>query len=186
MNDIDMSSLADDIAVHIPAWITVKSPNNLVGILERPHDKAGIYLRLVHPYSTNRRIEVSGFYPDTAKPDGPRHTITVSAKRTARDIASEIDRRFLPTYDRLYAECLATAEAARRRAEEKAEAIQYIAALLGIPYKLPRSPHEIRELDWSEDKFYARVRVEGEHVYLSRVSMSLAQFERMVAAIRAT
>jgi hypothetical protein len=44
----------------------------------------------------------------------------------------------------------------------------------------------MHKLSWSEGDFYAQVRTENGRVYLDRVSMSVAEFERMVTAIRAT
>ena len=185
MNEINMNDLAQRIAPHLRDWTPETNGNDLVGILHRP-DGAVIHLRGVSPYSTNNRIEVSGLYPAGHAPQGPRFAISISPKRTAEGMAQDIQRRFLPEYDRLYTEAWEGAEAERRRLQEKIETTQRLADLLDVPYRPPNDPSEIQELNWSEGDFYARVRTENGRVYLNRVSMSLAQFERMVAAIRAT
>jgi hypothetical protein len=181
----DMTQLAQRVAVFLPDWTPESNDNNLVGILRRP-DGAGIYLRATHPYATNCRIEVSGLYPPRHNPQGPRHTISISPKRAPQDMAEDIQRRFLPAYDRLYAECLAAAENERRRLQDKIETTQRLANLLGVAYRPPDDATAVPKLSWSEGEFHAYVRTENGRVYLDRVSMSLEQFERMVAAIRDT
>lgn len=185
MDHIDMHLLAQRIASHLRDWTPETNGNDLVGILRRP-DGAGIYLRLVHAYSTNNRIEVSGDYPPKHYPPGIRFAISISSKRTPQDMAHDIQRRFLPEYDRLYAACWAAAEDERRRWQEKIETTQRIADLLGVRFQPPADREKVCELSWSEGDFHAYVRSDNGRVYLNRVSMSLAQFERMVAAIRNT
>ena len=184
-NHLDMSAVAQRVASYLRDWTPDPNSNDLIGILRRP-DGAVLYLRAMRPYASNNRIEVSGIYPPGHTPYGPRHVISISPKRAPQDMAADIQRRFLPTYDRLYAQCQAAVEDERRRLQEKIQDTQHLADLLGVPYRPPADPAEIRELDWSEGEFYARVRTENGRVYLNRVSMSLAEFERMVAAIRAT
>jgi hypothetical protein len=181
----DMTQLAQRVAVFLPDWTPEPNDNNLVGILRRP-DGAGIYLRAISPYATNCRIEVSGTYPAGHIPSGSRHIISISPKRTPQDMAKDIQRRFLPAYDRLYIECLDAANNECRRLQDKIETTQRLANLLGVAYRPPDDATAIPKLSWSEGEFHAYVRTENGRVYLDRVSMSLEQFERMVAAIRAT
>jgi len=184
-NHLDMHLLAQRIAPYLRDWTPESNGNDLVSILRRP-DGAGIYLRAMRPYATNNRIEVSGDYPTGHNPTGPRHTISISPKRMPQDMAADIQRRFLPAYDRLYAECLAAADNERRRWHQKDKDTQHLAQLLGIPFQPPADPEKVRELSWSDGDFHAYVRTENGRVYLNRVSMSVAQFERMVAAIGET
>lgn len=180
MNYIDMSEVAQRVAAHLPDWTLVENDNTMVGILQRP-DGACIHLRL-----SNRgtRIEVYGIYPTARLYHSSEPTISISPKRTPRDIAEDIQRRFLPEYDKLFAESLAAVDQERRWLQEKTETTKRLAELLGILYQPPRDPKDVQELSWSEGEFHAYVRTENGRVYLERVSMSVAQFERMVAAIR--
>lgn len=185
MNEIDMNAVAQRIAPHLRDWTPETNGNDLVGILRRP-DGAGIILSAQRAYTINSRIEVSGDYPPKHYPSGPRFAISISPKRTPQDMAADIQRRFLPEYDRLYAACWASAEDERRRWQEKIETTQRLASLLGVRFQPPADREKVCELSWSEGEFYAHVRTENGRVYLNRVSMSLAEFERTVAAIRAT
>ncbi len=180
-----MHLLVQQLVPYMPDWTAVVNDNDLVGVLHRP-DGAGIYLRLVYPYANNSRIAVSGDYPKGHTPPGLRFEISISPKRAPKDMAQDIQRRFLPEYDRLYAACWAAAEDERRRLQEKIETTQRLAALLDVAYRPPDDATAVPKLSWSEGEFYARVRTENGRVYLDRVSMSVAEFERMVAAIRAT
>jgi len=184
-NHLDMHLLVQRIAPYLPDWVPDGEGNDLIGVLRRP-DGAVIYLRATRPYNKNSRVHVFGDYPIEGLWRNTDPTITVSPKRAPQDIARDIEMRFLPAYDKLYIERLAEAETERRRLQDKTETTQRLANLLGVPCWPPRDPSKISELDWSEGEFYARVRTENGRVYLNRVSMSLAEFERMVAAIRAT
>ncbi len=184
-NYLDMRLLAERIAHYLPDWTPETNGNDLVGILRRP-DGAGIYLHSVSPYATNNRIEVSGDYPKGHTPYGEHFAISISPKRTPESMAQDIQRRFLPEYDRLYAACWAAAEDERCRLQEKIETTQRLANLLGVAYRPPDDATAVPKLSWSEGEFHALVRTENGRVYLDRVSMSVAQFECMVAAIRAT
>lgn len=182
MNQIDMNAVAQRLTAHLRDWEAEPNDNSRVGILRRP-DGGRIHLRLSN---NGARIEVSGVYPTPISYHGNNPMITVSPRRTSQAIARDIEQRFLPDYDKLFAKSWADADNERRRLQEKIEDTQRLADLLGVPYRQSSDPNDIRELDWSEGEFYARVRTENGRVYLNRVSMSLAEFERMVAAIRAT
>jgi hypothetical protein len=181
----DMRLLAERIASHLPDWTAVANNNDLVGILRRP-DGAGIYLHPVRTRTANSRIEVSGDYPKGHTPYGERFEISISLKRAPEDMAADIQRRFLPEYDRLYAACWAGAEDERRRLQEKIETTQRLADLLGVACQTATDLRDMHKLSWSEGDFYAQVRTENGRVYLDRVSMSVAEFERIVPAIRNT
>lgn len=177
---MNMNYFAARVAAHLPDWTLVENDNTRASILQRP-DGARIHMRLSN---NSARIEVSGIYPTTRSYHSADPTITVSPKRAPRDMAEDIQRRFLPEYDRLFAESLASLEEDRRQLQEKTETTKRLAERLGIPYRPPRDLKDVQELSWSEGDFYARVRTENGRVYLDRVSMSVQQFERMVAAIR--
>jgi hypothetical protein len=182
MNEIDMNAVAQNIVPHLGDWKAEPNDNTRVGVLQRP-DGARIHLRLSN---NGTRIEVYGFYPVGHIPYGPYHTISISPKRTPQDMAADIEWRFLPTYDKLYAEAWESAENERRRLQDKIETTQRLANLLGVAYRPPDDATAVPKLSWSEGEFHAYVRTENGRVYLDRVSMSLEQFEHMVAAIRDT
>ncbi len=177
-----MNLVAQRLAAHLQDWEAELNDNTRVGVLLRP-DGGRIHLRLSN---NGARIEVSGVCPTPVSYHNNNPMITISPHRTAQAIARDIEQRFLPEYDKLFAQSWADAENERRRVQEKIEDTQRLATLLGMTYRPPADRNSAHELSWSEGDFHAYVRTENGRVYLNRVSMSLAQFERMVAAIRAT
>lgn len=182
MNEINMNAVAQRVAVHLRDWEANPNDNARVGVLQRP-DGGRIHLRLSN---NGARIEVSGVYPTPISYHGNNPMITVSPRRTSQAIARDIEQRFLPEYDKLFARSWADANNEHRRLQERIETTRRLADLLDIPFHPSSDPKNVQYLNWAEGDFYARVRVEHDRVYLERVSMSLAEFERMVAAIRAT
>jgi len=80
-----------------------------------------------------RRIRVSGTFPRDFYPRYEvRPRITVSAERSAKSIASDVARRFLPRYTALYDEMEAQATAWAQCLEARNRALDELAAALGV------------------------------------------------------
>ena len=80
-----------------------------------------------------RRIRVSGTFPRDFYPRYEvRPRITVSAERSAKSIAGDVARRFLPRYTVLYDEMEAQATAWAQCLEARNQALDELAGTLGV------------------------------------------------------
>lgn len=184
---MNMNDLAQRVAVHLPGWKPVENDNDVMGILQRS-DGAQMYLRL-----HNNRVEVSGSYPVGRAAGSPDRSITVSPRRAPRDIAADIERRFLPQYDILYAQAAAAQQKKQRDFLWEVATNQRLASQLGAKYEAPKEASETESMRkppslWMDDPYLSltfRAIAHDRSVEVARGRMPVELFERLATVIAA-
>lgn len=178
---MNANQIARCVVYHLPGW-TYLDNGSYVETLQRS-DGAKIFLRV-----EGGRLKVSGFYPvDVGPYNQPKPTITVSADRAPKAIAAQIQRRFLPGYDTLYAEAVAVQERDRRTFVWEVQTSQRLAGQLGARYATPQHPDERKPayLTFGDLSLSFRAKAYDRTVELERARIPVALFERLAAVIAA-
>lgn len=163
MHKDEFSSLAQAVAEHLDGTYT---PGHLNGG-SISTEGVSFYIR-----SEGGRLHINGdwpridkgneiFRPGRYEPAAPQ--ISVSAKRSANDIAKDIARRFLPSYTPIYLEQL-------QRRDERLAYDQRIAELR--QHFLNHVPQASIPSDYSSDRLY----LNGEDVFIGKDYFSVGRF----------
>ncbi len=114
---------------------------------------------------------ISGLYPPEHWPaQRERAKITVSSARTIQDITADIERRFLPDYEPVYAQARETPHAIEEQARRDNAVRAEFAAIL-------RTPPGVGPISFYGRKagpIYAHIRVEYDHVRMELHHLPIA------------
>ena len=105
-------------------------------VLKDPGKVVELYLHEIEYGANKGRLEISGRFPHSAKgecarPRDGKYSITVSPKKTAKQVAEEIKRRLYPSYLTAVKETWQMLQSWQAYEIKRSETIQKVAASLG-------------------------------------------------------
>lgn len=129
MNNSDLHEIAQALDPLLPAWSLNWDPVN------RPRyalftntEGAGLYIELNRSKTPNRLV-ATGRYPIYPRPEN-RVRITISSARPIADIATDIQRRFIPRYLEVYSQVRERQRLAEETERQEAAILAELAAIL--------------------------------------------------------
>lgn len=146
--------LAQQVAAYLgPDWKAVpKYKHNC--FLEGPQKMQLLLAPSGWEYNPEGRLEITGRLPDDecrrVHPPVQEPHIGLSARKSAAQVAREIQRRLLPKYQPLHEQLSARAQQRQQKHEHQYQMLQRLAAALGTrPDSSPEDPIQKISMPWS-------------------------------------